>query len=324
LNEHPLLELRSVNARLGAQQILRDVSLTMQRGEVLGIVGESGSGKTMTARTILRALPPGIRAEGSVLFDGVDLLTLSHRRLRQVRARRIGMIFQDPRSHVDPLWSIGDYLTEGMRRHVGLSRTVARQRAIDLLRRVGITDGERRLRQYPDELSGGMLQRVMIAGALAGDPDLLIADEATTSLDVTNQAEVVAILDDLRRSRGLGIIFITHDLALAGQLCDRTLVMYAGQVVENRRSSVLFNSPQHPYSAALLAARPSLQERPRRLATIPGQPASPLDAVSGCPFHPRCPYATERCTKEIPTLRHRDDGTTACLRIDEIAEQLVA
>lgn len=324
MSEKPLLEIRDLNLWVGSHQILLDVNLTVGRGEILGIVGESGSGKTMTARTILRSLPKTIRAEGQVLLGGEDVLTLTRRRLRQVRARRIGMIFQDPRSHVDPLWTVGDYLTEGMRVTGGLSRAEARTRAIDLLQRVGITDGARRLRQYPDELSGGMLQRVMIAGAIAGDPELLIADEATTSLDVTNQAEVVAILDGLRRARGLSIIFITHDLALAGQLCDRTLVMYAGRVVEERRSSELFRRPQHPYSAALLGARPSLKERRRRLETIPGQPASALDAFAGCPFHPRCAFATDRCASHPTRLQPRADGATACLRIDEIAEQLVA
>lgn len=324
MTQQPLLELRGVSTWLGKQRVLSDINLTVHRGEVVGIVGESGSGKTMTARTILRALPESGRAEGEVLLDGTNLLTLSARQLRQVRAGRIGTIFQDPRSHVDPLWSVGDYLTEGMRHHGGLSRPAAREKAIELLRRVGISDGKRRLKQYPDELSGGILQRVMIAGAIAGDPELLIADEATTSLDVTNQAEVVAILDDLRTSNHLAVVFITHDLALAGQLCDRTIVMYAGEIVEERISADLFRRPRHPYSAALLAARPSLQERPRRLATIPGRPATPFDLVSGCPFHPRCMFALERCTQERPALRQFPEGATACLRIDEIANELHA
>jgi oligopeptide transport system ATP-binding protein len=324
MKPNPLLELRNLNTWLRGQRVLADLNVSVSRGEIVGIVGESGSGKTMTARTILRSLPEGAHAEGSVLLEGVDLLRLSDRRMRQVLAHRIGAIFQDPRSHVDPLWTVGDYLTEGIRGHGGVGREDARAKAVDLLRRVGIVDGKRRLRQYPDELSGGMLQRVMIAGAIVGDPDLLIADEATTSLDVTTQAEVVAILDDLRRSRGLAVIFITHDLALAGQLCDRTLVMYAGQIVEEQRSQNLFNHPLHPYSAALLAARPSLRSRPKRLTTIPGRPASAFDGVAGCPFNPRCTYVVERCRREPTVLRPWADGATACLRVDEIAEQLDA
>jgi oligopeptide/dipeptide ABC transporter ATP-binding protein len=323
----PLLELRSVTTELPIGErhwpIVREVSLTIGRGEVVGLVGESGSGKSMTARTILRLLPPHARVRGQVLLDEIDLLGLPKRGLQAIRARRIAMIFQDPRAHIDPLWTSGDHLTEGLRVHGGLSRADAGARALELLRDVGILDGERVLRSYPGELSGGMLQRVMIAAALAAEPDLLIADEPTTALDVTIQAEIVAIFDALRRERELAMLFITHDLELASAICDRVLVMYAGRIVEEQPTAALFAAPLHPYTAGLLEARPALERRPERLAVIPGRPPTPVEAPAGCPFHPRCTYAEDACRIEQPPLRRLTrEAASACRRVDEIAEEL--
>jgi oligopeptide/dipeptide ABC transporter ATP-binding protein len=322
----PLLELRSVTTEVEIQDryypVVNDVSFTLGRGEVLGLVGESGSGKSMTARTILRLLPPRARTRGSVLLDGVDLLALRPSALRAVRATRIAMIFQDPRAHIDPLWTCGDHLTEGLRVHGGYSRAAAKARALELLSQVGITEKERVFRSYPGELSGGMLQRVMIAAELAADPDVLIADEPTTALDVTIQAEIISIFDALRRERELAMLFITHDLELASALCDRVLVMYAGRIMEAQRTESLFQAPLHPYTAGLLEARPMLEARQERLLVIPGRPPTPLNAPPGCPFHPRCAFREDACIAAVPPLRRVDEGLSACRRTPEIREQL--
>jgi oligopeptide/dipeptide ABC transporter ATP-binding protein len=325
----PLLELRGVTTELliGGQHhaVVRDVSLAINRGEVVGLVGESGSGKSMTARTILRLLPRGARTGGEVVFDGLNLLAEQTRALRAVRARRISMIFQDPRAHIDPLFTAGDHLAEGLRVHGGLSRQDAQQRGLELLADVGIADGKRVMRAYPGELSGGMLQRVMIAGALAGQPELLIADEPTTALDVTIQAEIVAIFDGLRRERDLAMLFITHDLELASAICDRVAVMYAGRIMEEQPTEGLFSAPAHPYTVGLLAARPALEARSDRLAVIPGRPPTPVETPEGCPFHPRCAFAVDACRAEIPPLRRVGPGaSSACRRVDEIRSELAA
>jgi oligopeptide/dipeptide ABC transporter ATP-binding protein len=258
-----------------------------------------------------------------VLLDGVDLLSLPGRMLREVRARRVAMIFQDPRAHIDPLWPSGDHLTEGLQVHGRLSRAQARSRAHELLADVGIVDGQRVLRSYPSQLSGGMLQRVMIAGALAADPELLIADEPTTALDVTIQAEIVAIFDGLRRERHLSILFITHDLELAAAICDRVFVMYAGRVMEEQPTESLFASPLHPYTAGLLEARPMIDGRVERLAVIPGRPPTPVDLPAGCPFHPRCSFVEQACIAEMPGLRRLGaQALSACRRSEEIRDQL--
>lgn len=324
----PLLELRSVTTTvisgLDRVPVLLDVSFAIDRGEIVGLVGESGSGKSMTARTIFRSLPPGAATHGSVLLDGEDLVCMTADRLRDARSRSIGVIFQDPRSSVDPLWTVEDHVTEGMRVHQGLNRGEARRRAVELLAQVGIQDGARRLRQYPTELSGGLLQRVVIAGALAGEPGLIIADEPTTSLDVTTQAEIVAILSSLRRDRGLAMLFITHDLALATSLCDRILVMYAGRIVEVQSRDGILTHPAHPYTHALIGARPTLEGRRERLAVIPGIPTSAANAPVGCPFHPRCRFAQKRCRKMVPPLVEVDLGLSACVRTTEIRDELHA
>jgi peptide/nickel transport system ATP-binding protein len=321
-----LLEVDGLSVRLPVEDamrpVLREITFTLGQGEAFGLVGESGSGKSMTARAIDRLLPPGHEVDGTIRFDGADVMDLSGGAFRAYRDD-VAMIFQDPRAHINPVRRIGDFMTEALRTNAKVPRAEAAKRSVDLLRSVGIDDGERRLHQYPHELSGGLLQRVMIATALLTEPRLLLADEPTTALDVTTQAEVMAILDDLRREFGLTLLFITHDLELAAAVCDRTAVMYAGQLVEVRRSTLLHGDPLHPYTAALSAARPSIDTAAHRLIAIRGHPLSAFEAPeTACAFAPRCPHAQERCEQELPALEEVDDGLTRCLRARELRGRL--
>jgi oligopeptide/dipeptide ABC transporter ATP-binding protein len=322
----PLLEVDGLTVRLpvdGAQRpVLREVSFAVQPGEAFGLVGESGSGKSMTARAVDRLLPRGAQVEGTVRFEGQEVHTLAGAALRRYRSQ-VAMIFQDPRAHINPVRRIGDFMTEALRTSPGVPPAQARARAVDMLTQVGIDHGARRLRQYPHELSGGMLQRVMIATALLTGPRLLLADEPTTALDVTTQAEVMAILDELRQQFGLAIVFITHDLELAAAICDRTAVMYAGQIVEIRVSTLLHTDPLHPYTAALAAARPDIAATAARLRAIPGRPLSAFEAPGDqCAFAPRCPHARGVCLAELPALEELDGGLTRCLRATELRGEL--
>jgi oligopeptide/dipeptide ABC transporter ATP-binding protein len=324
----PLLRLDELTVDLPVEQemrpVLHGVSLEIRPGEAVGLVGESGSGKSMTARAIDRLLPRGARVGGSIGFDGADVMTLAGGDLRRFRSE-VAMIFQDPRAHVNPVRRIGDFMTEALRTNAGVSVDEASERAVTLLADVGIEDGRKRLRQYPHELSGGLLQRVMIATALLTDPRLLLADEPTTALDVTTQAEVMAILDGLRREFELALLFITHDLELAAAICDRTMVMYAGQIVEVRASSKLHEEPLHPYTAALGAARPRIDATSERLIAIPGRPLSAFEApLEACPFVSRCPFAQDVCEQGRPVLEAMDGGLTRCVRAWEIRGQLQA
>ncbi len=323
-----LLSVRDLTVTLpveGAQRaVLRDVSLEIRPGEAVGLVGESGSGKSMTARAIDRLLPRGAQVEGEIRFDGADVATLTGATLRGYR-NKVAMIFQDPRAHVNPVRRIGDFTTEALRTNLGVPAAEASKRAASMLGEVGIADGERRLRQYPHELSGGMLQRVMIAAALLTGPALLLADEPTTALDVTTQAEVMAILDELRQAHGLAMLFITHDLDLAAAICDRTIVMYAGQIVEERRSELLHSDPLHPYTAALGAARPEIAQKASRLRAIPGRPLSAFEApAAACAFAPRCAYTEPACTESVPDLVALGGGRSRCLRAADLRGQLEA
>jgi oligopeptide/dipeptide ABC transporter ATP-binding protein len=294
-DQRMLLEVSNLRVELivegRLQPVIHDLSLEIRAGDAVGLVGESGSGKTMTSRAIARLLPPGATVGGDIVFDGQPVLSMSPSQLRRYRTRGIAMIFQDPRAHTNPVRRIGDFLTEALVTTMDVPKDEARRRAVATLAEVGIDDGERRLRQYPHELSGGMLQRVMIAAALLAEPKLLLADEPTTALDVTTQAEVMGILDDLRRERGVAVLFITHDLELAAAVCDRTCVMYAGEIVEQQPSSTLNADPLHPYTAALLAARPRLDAPDERLPAIPGRPRSAFEVGDGCAFADRCPYS---------------------------------
>ena len=322
----PLLQVDGLTVRLdvrGAQRaVLRDVTLTVREGEALGLVGESGSGKSMTARAIDQILPRGAEVDGSIRFGGRDVRTLSGADLRRYR-NEVAMIFQDPRAHVNPVRRIGDYMTEALRTNLGVSPAEASRQASDMLTQVGIDGGPQRLRQYPHELSGGMLQRVMIAAALLTEPRLLLADEPTTALDVTTQAEVMAILDGLRHEFGLAMLFITHDLELAAAICDRTAVMYAGQIVEVRESGRLHDDPLHPYTAALAAARPDITRTAGRLRAIPGRPLSAFEAPADeCAFAPRCPHAQDVCRAGLPPVTELDGGLSRCVRAQELRGKL--
>lgn len=245
-----------------------EVSFTVDRGEIVGFIGESGSGKSTTANAIARLLPAGAAVTGSIRFDGRDILALSTRELNRFRDVDLGMVFQDPRAAVNPVARVGEYVTEALRVNRRMSRAGARARAVELFTEVGIPEPQRRLDEYPQQFSGGMLQRAVIAAALATDPRLLLADEATTALDVTRQAEVAAILRTACRDRDLGMVFITHDLELAGALCDRVCVMYQGRIVEQVEADRLHTDATHPYTIALLRSRPSVDERPHRLPVI--------------------------------------------------------
>jgi oligopeptide/dipeptide ABC transporter ATP-binding protein len=318
----PLLDIESLTLRLsveGRQQtVLHDVSLQIAPREVVGLVGESGSGKSMTARSIMRLLPAHAELGGAVRFDGRDVVGMTQQELRAFRTRDVAMVFQDPRAHINPVRRIGDFLTEALSSNLGVPRKDALARGARILREVGIADPERCLNQYPHELSGGMLQRVMIAAALLSEPALLLADEPTTALDVTTQSEVMALLQDISRERELAMLFITHDLELANAVCDRIGVMYAGQIVEDRRASDLRDEPLHPYTKALIASRPSIERRVERMPQISGRPLSAFEAPPGCPFQTRCPHVVDACRQDRPALRPLADGHVRCIRAEEL------
>jgi oligopeptide/dipeptide ABC transporter ATP-binding protein len=318
-----MLELEDVDVALRVQgrmrQVLSKLSLSVGAGEAVGLVGESGSGKSMTTRAVTRLLPAGARVSGRIRFDGRDVNAMDAAALRAYRDREVGMVFQDPRAHINPTHRIGSFLTEALTVNRGMSRTAAWKRAAELLDAVGIDDAERRLRQYPHEVSGGMLQRVMIASVLAAEPRLILADEPTTALDVTIQAEVVAILDRLRRENGIGMLFITHDLDLALAVCDRVAVMYAGSVVEIRPAANLHQSARHPYTTGLLGSRPSIDTRAERLVAIPGRPVSAFEApADGCAFATRCAHVRPGCLERRPDLEPFSGGLVRCHRIGEL------
>lgn len=320
----PLLELERTGLEIPVggrlQPVVHDVTLAVARGESVGLVGESGSGKSMTARTIMRLTRRGWRPRGAVRFNGEDVLAMGSRRLRALRGAEIGMIYQDPRAHTNPVRTNGDSLLEGMLA-AGVPRQQATERAVSLLAAVGIPDGERRMAQYPHQLSGGLLQRIMIAAALTMEPQLLLADEPTTALDVTTQEEVMAILGEQRTERGLSLVVITHDLDLAAAVTDRIAVMYAGALLEIAPSKSLHREARHPYTVALMTSRPALGAR-RRIQTIPGRPVSAFEVGDGCVFAARCPFAVDRCRAERPALLPVDGHEVACHRVGEIADDL--
>lgn len=325
MTAQPLLAIRDLSLRVPLDQstvpILQDVDLHVSAGESLGVVGESGSGKSMTLRTVAGLLPRRAQLTGQVTFDGTDVLTLSPRALRTYRSRDIAVIPQNPLATVNPLRTIGDFLVEALVATRSARPAEARRRAIDALASVGIADAERRLRQYPHELSGGLLQRVTIAAALLAEPRLILADEPTTALDVTTQEEVIAILDDMRRERGAALLLVTHDLDLAAAVTDRLSVVYAGVVVETAPSRDIHRTARHPYTAGLLAARPT-ESAAGRLPTIPGRPASAAEAGYGCVFAARCPFVLPLCRSERPRRTRHGDHLVACHRADELPTPL--
>lgn len=266
----PLLEVDDLYASLVTKyrqlDLLNGVSLSLDRGEALGLVGESGSGKSLTTRAVMRMLTRGFQTSGEIRFDGRSVMGMNREQLRHYRAHDVGIIFQDPRAHVNPVHKVGDFLTEALVRDRGMPREEVARRAVQLLDEVGVRSPERLLKQYPHELSGGLLQRVMIASVLLAEPQLILADEPTTALDVTAQSDVMAILDEQRQARGLSLLFITHDLELANACCDRLAVMYAGEIVE--QGAHVYDHPTHPYTVELLSARPSIDERLDRLPVL--------------------------------------------------------
>ena len=318
----PLLQMLAVSVRLpigrSMRSIINEVSLEIREGESVGLVGESGAGKSMTARAIIRLLPADAEVDGQIWFEDRLITSMKRSELREFRAKRVAMIFQDPVAHTNPVRRIGDFVTEALRTNLGFSEAEARERAIALLTEVRIPNPERCLSQFPHELSGGLLQRVMIAAALAPNPRLLLADEPTTALDVTTQAEVMAILEGLRIDRGLAMLFITHDLNLAAATCDRTIVMYAGVIVEEQASALLHSDPLHPYSAGLVRSRPDVSESAAQLAAIPGRPLSSSEAPPGCVFTSRCEYVEAECRQARPPLREFAGGRVACRRAEEL------
>ncbi len=309
--------------RAGLVRAVNDVSFSIAEGELLALVGESGCGKSITALSIMRLIyPPGKIAAGSIKFKGEELTTASTARLREIRGNDIAMIFQDPMTSLNPVFTVGEQIAEALRLHRKLDKKAAKQAAIEAMREVAIPSPERRADDYPHQLSGGMRQRVMIAMALACDPELLIADEPTTALDVTIQAQILELLNGLRKTRKLAILFITHDLGVVAETADRVCVMYTGKIVEESDVEELFERPKHPYTQGLLRSVPKLSvehiEKVTRLQTIDGTVPSPTDLPPGCHFAPRCEFRMERCTHgEIPLYQLQADVAVRCVLYDE-------
>lgn len=321
---NPLLEIKGLSVRFftyqGIVRALEEVDLTIQRGEVLGLVGETGCGKSVMARSILRLIsdPPGKITQGEILFKGEDILKLRPRRLREIRGNDISMIFQEPMSSLNPVFRVGNQIEEVIMLHQKVDRRRARGAAVEMLQQVNMPDPEQVLRKYPHELSGGMRQRVMIAMELSCRPDLLIADEPTTALDVTVQGQVLTILNDLVRRLGISVLFISHDLGVIAQLCDRVSVMYAGKIVETAPVARLFAEPAHPYTRGLLQAIPSLDEERESLRVIPGIVPRLVEPPGGCRFHPRCTERFEPCDRLVPRPLEVGPGHhVACHLYDE-------
>jgi peptide/nickel transport system ATP-binding protein len=322
----PILDIGGLTVAIGQRAVVDGISWQLKPREILAIVGESGCGKSMTALAIARLLPPAARiSSGAVMLDGRNLATLSEKKMQKVRGQRISVIFQEPFSSLDPLMTIGDQLVEAIRAHRRVSRPEARRQAVELLALVGIPDRERRMRQYPFEFSGGMCQRAMIAIALACRPDVLLADEPTTALDVTIQAQILDLMRRLREETGTAIVLITHDIGVVAEMAERVLVMYAGVVVEEAPIDDLLTAPLHPYTFLLLRSLPRLSDEPKSvLATISGSVPADGFAGPGCRFSPRCPLADARCRAEEPPLSPKAPGRTAACWHSERVQSLAA
>jgi oligopeptide/dipeptide ABC transporter ATP-binding protein len=327
-----LLEVRNLKTyfatKRGVARSVDDVSFTLDRGETLSLVGESGCGKSVTALSIMRLVsPPGRIIDGEVLFEGRDLVKLGEGEMRGIRGDEIAMIFQDPMTSLNPVYTVGEQIAEAIRLHRGVSKREAWNQAIEGMRDVAIPAPQVRAKNYPHEMSGGMRQRIMIAMALACDPKLLIADEPTTALDVTIQAQILDLLTELREKRHLALLLITHDLGIVAETADRVAVMYAGKIVELTSVRELFRNPRHPYTEGLLRSVPQLEEtngeKKRRLHTIEGVVPNPMSLPPGCRFAPRCEHVQEKCRKGEISLIEIDSGhSTRCIRVREIYPQL--
>jgi oligopeptide/dipeptide ABC transporter ATP-binding protein len=315
-----------IASRRGIVRAVDGVSLEVPAGEAVGLVGESGSGKSMTLRAILGVLPPEARVTGGqVLLDGVDLTQLGNSQLNKIRGPKIAMIFQEPMSALNPVMRVGSQIAEGPQIHLGMNRRQAAERALELMRRVGIPDPERRFRSFPHEFSGGMRQRVMIAIALSCEPSLILCDEPTTALDVTIQDQILRLLARLCRESGTSLVFVTHDLPVVAQVCHQLAVMYAGRIVEHGSVEAVLTEPLHPYTLGLVRSAPDVDHPRSSLVAIPGSPPSLVSPPAGCRFHPRCKFAEEDCTMTEPPLRLIDAGhATACLHFERCLDELRA
>ena len=317
-----LLEVKNLRTYFytqeGVVRAVDGVSWDLDEGETLGLVGESGCGKSVTAMSILRLIPqpPGRIVDGEIIFEGQDLLKVGSEEIRHIRGNRIGMVFQEPMTSLNPVLTIGNQLTEAITLHLGMEEEEANARAVELLEMVGIPEAETRLSDYPHQFSGGMRQRVMIAMAMSCNPKLLLADEPTTALDVTIQAQILDIMARLSRELGTAVVIITHNLGVVARYADRVNVMYAGKIVETGTATDIFKRPRHPYTVGLMASVPRLDATEHtRLATIEGQPPLLIDAIPGCPFAPRCDWRIDRCHEEAPPLELKDEGhSAACWR----------
>lgn len=313
--DSPMLDVQDLTITFGDARVVDGVSFSLKAGETLGIVGESGSGKSMTALSLLRLIPePGRISKGKILLEGKDLLALPEKAMRGIRGGRIAMIFQDPMTCLNPVFSVGEQIAEVVRLHRGKNRADAYAAAIESLRSVKIPDPARRARQYPHELSGGMRQRVMIAMALAAEPEVLLADEPTTALDVTVQAQILALIRELQQERGMAVLMITHDLGVVAETCDRVLVLYGGKVMEQADATELFAKPVHPYTKGLLSSLPE-NAHDGRLVAIPGQPPLRPGRLPGCPFAPRCAYRLDVCDTPLPVVSISETHIACCHRV---------
>lgn len=320
-----ILEIKNLRVSFGSGdsrvEVVSGVSISVPMGKIVGVVGESGCGKTVTALSVMRLIPepPGKIDSGEIIFDGADILKYCDRDMRSVRGNRISMIFQEPVSSLNPVFTVGDQIGEALRTHLKVSRKEERERVIELLKLVGIPAPERRMNNYPHEMSGGMSQRVMIAMALACSPEVLIADEPTTALDVTIQAGILELIDDLRAKMGMAVLLITHDLGIIAEVADEVYVMYAGKIVEHAVTKDIFREPKHPYTVGLLNSIPDLHESKEKLSAIPGVVPSAGSYPPGCRFQDRCPLVIERCRNEEPPLaEHAPHHYSACWRAHEV------
>ena len=323
-----LLEVKGLTTRFftqdGVVQAVNDLSYTLAEGETLGIVGESGSGKSVGVMSLMRLIPspPGKITAGEVFFEGQDLLKVSDEEIRDVRGNKIAMIFQDPMTSLNPVLTVGRQISEALELHLGMDRKQAKQRTIELLEMVGIPSAADRVDNYPHQFSGGMRQRVMIAMGLSCNPQILIADEPTTALDVTIQAQIVDLVNRLQREIGMSIIWITHDLGVVAGIAERVIVMYAGRIVEEAPVKELYGNPRHPYTLGLLASIPRLDEdRPEKLESIDGLPPDLIDYPKGCPFYARCHYRLDRCLEAPPPLESVGVGHRAACYVDVTTAQ---
>ena len=316
----PLLEIDHLSVRFGPATVVNDVSFSVAPGEKFALVGESGSGKSITALSVLR-LVDAATSSGAIRFQGADLMRKSEREMRGIRGAEIGMIFQEPMTALNPLYTVGNQIGEVLELHQGLAKEAARARGIELLRRTGIPEPERRIDVYPHQLSGGQRQRAMIAMALACNPKLLIADEPTTALDVTVQAQILDLMRELQARNGTAILFITHDLGVVAEMADDVVVMYAGKVVERADVQTLFDTPTHPYTQGLFRSMPALDGQRGPLVPIEGSVPSPLDFPSGCRFRNRCPQAVTRCAESEPALLEHGAGHVVACHVVEAKRQ---